>query len=1255
MRSIRAKIIMLLLCCVILSSAAVSYICFRQMSASIKDTTTENMLLLCEKNARTLNMTFESIETAVETLAHYTTENLPSTDLLHHVSSSAYTDYITNVSRVALNHASALHSPASVYVVFNPEIYTQAPGLFYVYEEGDPVAKSISDITTVTQTGTDWWSTPLQAGRATWIDGDYSSDASNTERYFSYVVPMYSADGHVLGVAGMDFSYTLLHSLVADIRVMNNGYANILDRSKHVIAHPTITEGALVGENYQDQAYAEIKNQFLDSQSAAFETGEYDFDKALVRQLFTYEQNGQLRAMTLCVLQNGMTLCLSASQDEIYAEQHSMILQTVLIILLTASFSIAMAIVFANHLTAPLVALNKAARQFANGDLESTVAVTSRDEIGDLTRILEDTRVRLRDSLDELYREAHIDTLTGTHNKTAFTDIQAALSTQIEAGEAEFALILFDVNYLKIINDTFGHIAGDELLQKIATCIKAVFGSQNVYRLGGDEFAALLYTKIDSEGGERAAECMAMIADQKLENYPDVPISCAVGVAFCNTSDRSFYDVFARADQAMYQHKTVIKKETPFWHKDLQSMRQVQIQHYLEFLDILGHSMDAYPFLFDITANKNWFFNNAEGKYPVCPTSSRTNTIEDMMNAVHPDDREALSADLKKIADGTKSEHNMNYRWITHDGKVVWINCHGKVIYDNDGKPFLMIGRVSDTVLLPWYNPLTTLFNKTKFSLDFSSGTLSSFSHFMLINIDNLSHINIKYGLSYGDRMLQMLAEVLIKLFPGEMLYHMEKDYFALLLTAQKESKIRTMIRQIQQQVEEFITISVAVVPNETRFHMDANSLYEHTRHLLKSSKSESGNTVAFFTSEDFTHTLSDLDLVEELDDSVYKNNFKNYHLCFQPQVDARTYEVVACEALLRYTSPTKGNIPPSTFIPILERTHLILEVGLWVLKNAIKQCVEWRKTCPDLRISVNISSVQLKNDDLANEILGLLNKSALPADALKLEITETTELIGSSFLHNFTKLRTAGVHISIDDFGTGYANLAYLQKIHADELKIDRVFIQNLKQGTFHYTLINNIATFAKKNSLRLCMEGIETVSELATVELTGPDLLQGYLFDKPLTAAEFEARYVAPQAPTEWDFSDALKKEHDRIHFTYFDAQDLLSKVKVGLWSILLDKKEQTGKLYCDDVTRELLSIGNIQRSSACFKYVMNHISAHDLDRVAQRFTTMARTGEVTQVEYNWMHPKKGMIKMRCTGKLVNDQNGIMTFEGFLHAVDG
>ena len=1252
MKSIRAKLVTLLLCCVILSSAIIGFVCIQQTSSILQETAKDNMVLLCEKNARELNTVFGSIENSVDTLAHYVIENLPSTDILLNGAGADYEDYFTKINQVGTNHASSLSGVVAVYTVFDPAKY-ESKGFFYQADaQGKLISYRLPAIPIAGREESDWWNTPIQKGQATWIGKSLQKSTTDKARIFSYVVPIYH-NNTFLGVVGMDFSYTILHEMISGIRLMETGFGTVLDRDGYIVAHPRREENEIVTNPNED--FSLIAAKFASTQAAAFEAGEYNLDKALSSELFPYEQEGEERMLTMCTLQNGMILCLSAPVREIFAQQTRMINTTIMGVLLISLIVLLVAAIFANRLSAPIIELNKAARLFIEGDLNTAVTRTTKDEIGELAESFEKTRVRMKSYIDELYSEAHIDSLTGTHNKSAFSDEEKELNARIEAGDASFCVALFDVNYLKITNDTFGHIVGDDLLIKIANCMKNAFGPQNVFRLGGDEFAALIYAENEDEGMARATQCIAEIERSKLDNYPDIPVSCAMGVAaFCPESDKTLGDVLSRADKMMYQNKAEIKKSTPFWQKDLLGMRQVQIERYLEFLKTLSQSMDAFPFLLDINSDTNWFFNHVNQNYAICKNDSPTNTLKEMMEIVHPDDREALRADLKRIADGTSLEHNMNYRWINRKGESVWVNCHGKVINDTNGKPFLLIGRVSDTLLRPWYNPLTGLFNKAKLAVDYRNGTLPPFKSFVLINIDNLSHINLKHGRKYGDDALRFLAEALTESFKGVPTYHLEKDHFALLLDSRDIARIRGKLEALQLTVEERISISAAVLPNEKKYYADTDGIYDYARHLLKANKSEGGGVISFFSEEDFAKTISDIELIEELEASIYERDYEGFHLCYQPQVDARTHKVVSAEVLLRYTSPAKGMLFPDVFIPLLERTQLIREVGVWVLKRAIEQCVAWRKVNPDMEISVNVSPVQLKDEFLADTVLTLLAHYNLPENALTLELTESVELEDAAYTENFAKLRRAGVHISIDDFGTGYANLGYLKKISADEIKIDRLFVKDLKQGSFHHALITNIADFAKNNGLRLCVEGVETPQELAVLELNDPDLLQGYLFDKPLLTEEFEARYVTPHTEPQWQFEDELKKQRERVRFAYFDAKDILAKIGIGLWTMQIDTQKGTGKIYTDAMFRQIVGMEDSMSPAACYKFIMERMCEGEFPRVAHMMNTMRENAAVVQLEYDWMHPTREKVRMRCTGKFIGEQqNGILLFEGFQRVI--
>ena len=599
----------------------------------------------------------------------------------------------------------------------------------------------------------------------------------------------------------------------------------------------------------------------------------------------------------------------------------------------------------------------------------------------------------------------------------------------------------------------------------------------------------------------------------------------------------------------------------------------------------------------------------------------------------------------------------MNYRWITDDGMTIWINGHGRIIKDAGGTPFFILGRISDQLLRKWYNPLTGLFNKNKFVADYREHTIAPFTRFMLINIDNLSHINLKYGRKYGDEMLCILANALSEKFSNHVLYHMEKDHFAVLLNTEDENEIRAHVEDIRAAIGDKVGFSVAIVPIEKKYYIDADSIFEYAQHLIKNNKSQGEGAITFFTEEDFAKALSTFELVVELEKSIYQNNFEGFFLVYQPQIDAKTHKVVSAEALLRYKSPQKGLVFPNDFIPLLERTQMIYEVGIWVLDCALAQCKQWRKRLPDLRISVNLSPVQLNDETIADKILNTIKKHDLPTNVLTLELTECMELEETALYSEcFAKLRQAGVHIAIDDFGTGYSNLSYLKKVQADQLKIDQIFVKDVRQGTLNFTLISNIAKFAKTNGFSVCMEGVETVEELSVLELLSPDMLQGYIFSKPIVAEQFEAEYVLSNQPAEWSFKKDLIKQRERLRFAYFDATNILSQIKIGLWMLNINEQTGRGRLFADDTIKELFGMESIESHHDCFDFIVSRIPNEEKPNIMQMLKTMQEQADhrVVQLEYYWNHPTRGKILVRCTGKFSGAKDGVLMFEGFLRIID-
>ena len=408
---------------------------------------------------------------------------------------------------------------------------------------------------------------------------------------------------------------------------------------------------------------------------------------------------------------------------------------------------------------------------------------------------------------------------------------------------------------------------------------------------------------------------------------------------------------------------------------DEQMKKDTRIENYLHVLEILSQSTDDYLFLWDIDRDENWFFGAVDIEYALRDKGKPTNTTAEMEEIIYPADLDLLHEDLQEIAKGTKMIHNMNYRWVNRQGEAVWISCRGKVILDAEGKPFVMIGRVSDTALRYLYNPLTRLYNKTKMLSDIQENMLvDEGGYFMLVDVDDLGDINLKHGRKYGDEILKSLAKALEEIVQSQKIYHIEHNCFAVYLDAETEQEVCTVYNSIQAILAEKCTISAGVVPNNNDMFKEKNYLYDCADQTLRKAKNNGKSTIAFFSETDLKQKISAMELLGEIQESV-KNGCEGFYLCYQPQVKAGNYRLYAAEALLRYNSKTRGRVFPDAFIPLLEESKLIMPVGRWVLETALMQCRYWRESCPTFRISVNFSTIQLREKDIDQKVLEIFAK----------------------------------------------------------------------------------------------------------------------------------------------------------------------------------------------------------------------------------------------------------------------------------------
>jgi EAL domain-containing protein (putative c-di-GMP-specific phosphodiesterase class I) len=226
-------------------------------------------------------------------------------------------------------------------------------------------------------------------------------------------------------------------------------------------------------------------------------------------------------------------------------------------------------------------------------------------------------------------------------------------------------------------------------------------------------------------------------------------------------------------------------------------------------------------------------------------------------------------------------------------------------------------------------------------------------------------------------------------------------------------------------------------------------------------------------------------------------------HLLFQPQFDLGSGRVVGAEALLRWTHPLRGAIPPSEFIPIAEESGLINGIGTWVLATACREACAWP---PDVRIAVNVSPAQFHAGDLIETVGRVLDETGLAPGRLELEITEGVFMRDSDVTRTtLMELKALGVRISLDDFGTGYSSLSYLRRMPLDKIKVDRSFVSALGHDPAAHALVRSIIGLAEVLGLETNAEGVETKAQAHMLRDEGCQEVQGYYFGQPLTAEAF------------------------------------------------------------------------------------------------------------------------------------------------------
>ena len=390
-----------------------------------------------------------------------------------------------------------------------------------------------------------------------------------------------------------------------------------------------------------------------------------------------------------------------------------------------------------------------------------------------------------------------------------------------------------------------------------------------------------------------------------------------------------------------------------------------------------------------------------------------------------------------------------------------------------------------------------------------------------LIDLDGFKQVNDHYSHFIGDAIIRKCGEMLVSVGKGEArCYRLGGDEFALLLIGPLagtivEGMCRSFIERLTMPImvgERRIIIgaSIGLARSTGADRLSSSELLRRADIAMYASKHAGRMRCTWFIPDfDYNREVA-RSLDNDLRAALAHNELKVH---YQPLVDARTQDIVAVEALLRWTRPDGTSVSPAVFIPVAEESGLINAIGLWVLRQACIDALPWE----GLQLSINISAAQLRNTEFPVHLGQILEETGFPPERLELEITETCLVLDPTTAERtLGVIRAFGVHISLDDFGTGYASIGFLRQFRFEKLKIDRSLVTQAEDDAGSRAMMLSSITVARALNMDVTAEGVETEAQAALVRAAGCDQIQGWLFHRAMPATQIDALRRATAAPS-------------------------------------------------------------------------------------------------------------------------------------------
>ncbi len=539
------------------------------------------------------------------------------------------------------------------------------------------------------------------------------------------------------------------------------------------------------------------------------------------------------------------------------------------------------------------------------------------------------------------------------------------------------------------------------------------------------------------------------------------------------------------------------------------------------YFEALQHSADEYLFVVDMSTKQVMLSRNfvRDFNFPDI-------IVDDLAGLLTPfvwhDDRELLEDALAKVEAATPGvEIFAEFRLLNRDGEYGWVSLRMTAGADEFGQPELVAGVIARMDVKLKADYVTGLLNRNAFYVDLMKELNSSpdaRGAVIFVGLDNFQLITETYGYEFGDNALKQLAQDIMNILPPDIrLYKLDNDMFAFYVSDVYPEEIEIIYSSIQLCMREIRNIEDTIFCTASAgaafYPDDASDVINLTRYAevaLEFARQKGKDQVAFFDAAYYERWRYDIGMQNLMQNSIARG-CEDFFLCYQPQIDAKTGKLFGAEALLRWYDKDGSVVAPMQFIPLLERSRMIIPVGHWIIENAVKTAKRWQEFMPSFEVSVNISLYQLEEQLFYDFVKDCIDRYQINPSTLVFELTESNKVYDWDFVNKqFNAFHELGIKISMDDFGMGYANLAFMKNFHCNQVKIDRMFVMDVLNSEYDRNIIKYVIAMCHANHMEVVIEGVEDEATFIFLrDVCDADIIQGFYFGYPETEDVFVKRF--------------------------------------------------------------------------------------------------------------------------------------------------